>query len=80
MVKKASSTPRVQLLNADERTADFFALVFNNLKQSGKPIPVNDIWIAASAMQHGRTLMTLDRHFKHIAGLSLHPAFEGEQL
>ena len=73
-------TPRVQLLNADERTADFFALVFNNLKQSGKPIPVNDIWIAASAMQHGRTLMTLDRHFTHIVGLSLHPAFEGEQL
>lgn len=69
-------TPRVQVLLIDETTADFFALVFNNLKLLGKPIPVNDIWIAASAMQHGKTLATLDAHFSHIAGLALHPALE----
>lgn len=69
-------TPRVELLTLDETTADFFALIFNNLKLLGKPIPVNDIWIAASAMQHGRTLATLDAHFSHIAGLALHPALE----
>lgn len=69
-------SPRVELLVLDESSADFFALVFNNLKQIGKPVPSNDIWIAASAMQHGRTLATLDSHFTHIAGLSLHPALE----
>ncbi|WP_277058433.1 type II toxin-antitoxin system VapC family toxin [Trichlorobacter lovleyi] len=69
-------TPRVQFCTVEETTAEFFALIFNNLKQAGKPIPVNDIWIAASAMQHGRTLLTLDSHFSHIAGLSLHPALE----
>lgn len=69
-------SPRVDLFVLDESSADFFALVFNNLKQIGKPIPTNDIWIAASAMQYGRTLATLDSHFSYIAGLSLHPALE----
>jgi predicted nucleic acid-binding protein len=69
-------SPRVTFFSLDESSADFFALVFNNLKQTGKPIPTNDIWIAASAMQHGRTLATLDSHFSYIAGLSLHPALE----
>lgn len=66
-------SPRVKFLAVEETTAEFFALVFHNLKQAGKPIPVNDIWIAASAMQHGSTLLTLDNHFSNIAGLSLHP-------
>lgn len=69
-------TPRVQVLLVDETTADFFALACNNLKKLGKPIPTNDIWIAASAMQYGRTLATLDAHFSHITGLALHPALE----
>jgi len=69
-------SPRVELLTLDESSADFFALVFNNLKTIGKPIPTNDIWIAASAMQYGRTLVTLDSHFSYIAGLSLYPALE----
>jgi len=66
-------SPRVEFILLDESSADFFALVFNILKQIGKPIPTNDIWIAASAMQHGRTLATLDSHFSHITGLLLHP-------
>lgn len=73
-------SPRVEVLTLDESSADFFALVFNGLKQIGKPIPTNDIWIAASAMQYGRTLATLDHHFSYIAGLSLHPALKRKQL
>ena len=69
-------SPRVEVLSLDESSAEFFSLIFNSLKQIGKPIPTNDIWIAASAMQHGQTLATLDNHFSYIAGLSLHPALE----
>jgi predicted nucleic acid-binding protein len=69
-------SPRVEIFVLDESSADYFSLVFNNLKQNGRPIPTNDIWIAASAMQHGRTLVTLDNHFSYIAGLSLYPALE----
>jgi len=72
-------SPRVELLALDETSADFFALVFDNLKKIGKQIPTNDIWIAASAMQYGRTLATLDSHFSYIAGLSLYPALERRQ-
>lgn len=67
---------RVEMLTLDESSAVFFALVFNGLKKIGKPIPTNDIWIAASAMQHGLTLATLDRHYSYIAGLSLEPTLE----
>lgn len=69
-------SPRVEVLVLDESSAEFFALVFNNLKQIGKPVPTNDIWIAATAMQHGLTLATLDSHFSNVAGLSLHPVLE----
>ncbi len=72
-------SPRVELLVLDESSAEFFALVFNNLKQIGKPVPTNDVWIAASAMQFGLTLATMDSHFSNIAGLSLHPALERTQ-
>ncbi|MFZ2948559.1 MAG: PIN domain-containing protein [Desulfuromonadaceae bacterium] len=72
----ANTSPRVVFLAVDESSAEFFAMIFNNLKQIGKPVPTNDVWIAASAMQHGRTLATLDSHFKYITGLSLHPALE----
>ena len=63
--------PRVRLLAVDEETADFFALIFNQLKMLGRPIPTNDIWIAASAMRHGLALATFDNHFAHISGLNL---------
>lgn len=72
-------SPRVEMLVLDESSADFFALVYNNLKKIGKPIPTNDIWIAASALQYGRTLATLDVHFSCIAGLALCPELERAQ-
>ncbi len=42
----------------------------NLLKSKGTPIPTNDIWIAASAMQHGLALASLDNHFTQVAGLN----------
>lgn len=63
--------PRVSLLSVDEETADFFALIFNQLKIQGSPIPTNDIWVAASAMRHGLSLATYDQHFSKIFGLNL---------
>lgn len=64
-------TPRVATLSVDEGTTDFFALVFNQLKAKGTPIPTNDIWIAASAMQHGLALASFDNHFTQVAGLNM---------
>ena len=65
------NSPRVHFINNDIDTSDFYAQIFNSLKKKGFPIPTNDIWIAASALQNGLALFTLDKHFQHVAGLIL---------
>ena len=62
-------TPRVSLATTDYETADFYSEIFKVLRKKGRPIPTNDMWIAASALQHGATLFTLDSHFSYIDGL-----------
>jgi predicted nucleic acid-binding protein len=60
---------RVIVLSIDERTAEYYALVYRGLRAKGRPIPTNDIWIAATALQHGCGLFSLDSHFHAIDGL-----------
>jgi len=64
-------SPRVMTRSVDEETADIYASVLNKLRRQGTPIPTNDIWIAACAMQHGLKVYTRDRHFQIIPGLRL---------
>ncbi len=64
-------SPRVQLVYIDEITADYYAEILNNLREIGKPIPTNDMWIAACAFQHGLKLYSMDAHFKSVKGLML---------
>ena len=64
-------SPRVVVYSLDEYTSEFYAEILNNLREIGKPVPTNDIWIAAVAFQNGLKLFTKDIHFKAIAGLSL---------
>lgn len=52
-----------------ETTADRYSRISVQLKRQGTPIPTNDIWIAAHAMEHGAELLTFDRHFEMIHGL-----------
>lgn len=63
------ATPRVQVLPVTGRTADSYAIVFAGLRRKGKPIPTNDLWIAASALEVGAGLLTLDAHFAQVDGL-----------
>ena len=62
-------SPRVCILPLDRRTAEQYASVYVALKQRGTPIPTNDMWIAASAIQHGLDLFSYDGHFQGIQGL-----------
>lgn len=62
-------SPRVVVHGIDVETAEFYALILNNLKKAGTPIPTNDIWIAAVAVQHGYKLFTKDKHFNAVQGL-----------
>ena len=64
-------SPRVVVYPVNEGTAEFYAQILNNLRKIGKPVPTNDIWIAAVAFQNGLKLFTKDTHFQAIAGLYL---------
>lgn len=66
-------SPRVSALAIDEETAEFYAETLVRLRSQGTPIPTNDIWIAATAFQHGLKLLTRDRHFQQVPGLTLFP-------
>lgn len=57
--------------NMDEATAMHYGEIVAGLYKKGKPIPTNDIWIAALALQHDLTLITKDKHFKEIDGLKV---------
>ena len=62
-------SPRVEVVPVTAQTADSCALVYSGLRRKGVPIPTNDLWIAASALEHGAALLTRDAHFARIDGL-----------
>jgi tRNA(fMet)-specific endonuclease VapC len=59
------------VLGCDTETARCYGDVKERLRQKGRPIPENDIWIAAQALQNDLTLVARDAHFKEVEGLSL---------
>jgi predicted nucleic acid-binding protein len=58
-----------RVLVVDEVTAENYAEVRDELKRSGRPIPANDLWIAALVRQYGLPLLSRDRHFDSVPGL-----------
>jgi predicted nucleic acid-binding protein len=58
---------RVSIASVDEETSECYVAIVYGLRTAGTPIPTNDIWIAASAMQHGLRVITTDRHFAKIS-------------
>jgi tRNA(fMet)-specific endonuclease VapC len=63
------NNPFVEFLSVSYVTADRFGRIAASLKQKGTPLPSNDIWIAAHAMESGSELLSFDRHFEKIEGL-----------
>lgn len=64
-------SPRVVIYDIDTETSEFYSKIYSDLRAAGTPIPTNDLWIAALALQHGIKLFTLDNHFKKVPGLFL---------
>jgi tRNA(fMet)-specific endonuclease VapC len=60
---------RVEILDVSATTADRFGRIAAALRRAGKPIPSNDIWIAAHTFESGAELVTFDSHFAAIPGL-----------
>jgi predicted nucleic acid-binding protein len=55
---------RIQVIDVDGDVARKYAIIFLSLQKRGTKIPINDVWIAASCMEVGGTLLTRDRHFE----------------
>ena len=58
--------PGVAALYADRETTESYARLYMHLRQEGKPIPTNDLWIASLAVQHQLILLTRDEHFDRL--------------
>jgi predicted nucleic acid-binding protein len=61
----------VTVFSVDERTSENYGRVYASLRRRGKPIPTNDMWIAATALQHGLAVFTYDPHFKYVEGIAV---------
>ncbi len=58
-----------RVLEVSEQTTHHYAAIGIELKQAGKPIPTNDLWIAALCRQHGLPLLSRDGHFDAVSGI-----------
>ena len=59
--------PVVDVLPITEEVARIYAEIFVDLRRRGRPLPTNDIWIAAAAARAGASVLTFDEHFQEIA-------------
>jgi len=57
---------RVRIYALDAETPEYYASIYDFLRKQGTPVSPNDLWIAASAMQHGLKIVTLDRDYLKI--------------
>ena len=70
MIRRFLDHEAVEIAPLGEITADRYSRIVMQLKKDGSPIPINDVWIAAQAMEHGAELLTSDHHFEQVAGLA----------
>jgi predicted nucleic acid-binding protein len=70
------ASPRVRWVPLDDETGDRYSIIHDTLRRAGNPVPSNDVWIAASAMQHGLRLLTTDPHYQQMPQIAVlfHPA------
>lgn len=68
-LRRFRDRPRTVSVPVTDETAEWFGTIKSTLRRLGRPIPINDIWIAASSFEHGAVLVTHDAHFSQIEGL-----------
>ena len=66
----AEYLPTFRVLDVDELTTISYSAVRTELKRAGTPIPSNDVWIAALCRQHSLPLISRDRHFDAVSGIT----------
>ncbi|SLM28907.1 PilT protein-like [Desulfamplus magnetovallimortis] len=59
-------SPRVNFFAIEHETTEYYAAIYKELRAKGRPVPTNDLWIAATALQYNLTVFTYDKYFKSI--------------
>ncbi len=57
---------KIEIIDVNADVARKYALIYLSLETKGAKIPINDVWIAASCMEVGGTLLTRDQHFEFV--------------
>ena len=71
LLRKFLGGDKSRILEGTEATSEHYGSLKAHLKKNGTPIPLNDIWIAAQALETGSMLVTFDSHFEHVPGLRI---------
>jgi tRNA(fMet)-specific endonuclease VapC len=71
ILRRFLSNKKVKVANITKETSEIYGQTLSKLLNMGTPIPTNDVWIAASAIETNSTLITYDRHFLKIPNLKL---------
>jgi predicted nucleic acid-binding protein len=60
--------PNCMVLDVNVETTLHYAGIYLELREAGRPIPTNDVWVAALCRQHRLSLLSRDRHFDSVSG------------
>lgn len=71
LLSQFMARPTVSTLLLTLETAEIFGELKARLKRAGTPIPINDVWLAAQAIETGSVLVSYDSHFRDVAGVRL---------
>ena len=63
--------PTVRTLELSTETAEVYGQIKDALKKAGTPVPINDVWLSAQAIETGSVLITFDNHFGNVPGIRL---------
>ena len=63
-------SPRVSVVSVGESTANYYSMIAAALRSKGRPIPTNDMWVAAHVMETGAELISSDNHFEQVEGIA----------
>lgn len=66
ILRELLASPRVQVAVIDEETSERYAAIIAYLWAKGTPLPTNELWISATAMQFGLKLVTTDSHYRNV--------------
>lgn len=66
LLNRLLANPTIGVLLPSRETAEHYERIFVQLRRAGTPVPDNDLWIAAQALEHDLVLITRDRHFERI--------------